>query len=259
MKIGILDGSLARPWPELYKAAADSGFDGVELGVANKYAESDLWSKEGRGRLNEYARAAGIPTASVCIHSFWGKSFAKQEEGAMDAAIQLAREAAEATAGVGATNILVPLTGGGNSDPADCRKRWIEGIKKAAPTAEKCGVVFCLENVNQPFADKAEDIIEIVDSVKSPNVKVYYDAGNAVKGGNDPLAQMDALGARIAHAHVKEIEGELLGEGKVPWPEIIKKYREIKYDGWLIFETASTDDPANAAIKNLAHMRAIVG
>ena len=48
------------------------------------------------------------------------------------------------------------------------------------------------------------------------------------------------LGARIAQAHVKEIGGALLGEGRVPWPQIIAALKQVGYDGWLVLETNPT-------------------
>jgi sugar phosphate isomerase/epimerase len=156
---------------------------------------------------------------------------------------------------MGARNILIPLTCPKEVEVENAQTRWIQGMKNAAPAAEKAGVVFCLENVGQAFANKPEDIAAVVDQIGSPAVQVYYDPGNAVHTGLDPLAGIAILGERIKHAHVKEVGGTYLGEGTVPWPQILKAFRKVGYDGWLIFETASTDDPKDAARRNLEAMR----
>ena len=120
-------------------------------------------------------------------------------------------------------------------------------------------MVFCLENVGQAFANEPGDIAPVVDDVGSPSVQVYYDPGNAVHTDLDPLAGISLLGSRIKHAHVKEVGGTYLGDGKVPWPAILAAFRDVGYDGWLIFETASTEDPLEAARKNLEAMRSYLG
>ena len=76
MKIGALDGVLAKPWLELFDEAKRLGFDGVELGVGGDYEKNLLWTAEGRKELTERSERAGIPIASVCLHSYWNWSLA---------------------------------------------------------------------------------------------------------------------------------------------------------------------------------------
>jgi sugar phosphate isomerase/epimerase len=263
MKIGTLDGVLTArgqkiPWEDLYRMAGELGFDGLELGVHRDYDKSQLWETKGREQLNSVSKETGVPTSSICLHSYWIYSFASPEEETRKRAQRIAEEGAVAVAEMGAKNILIPLTCPSEVDDATARKRWIEGISAAAPAAESAGAVFCLENVGKSFANRPEDIVDLVDAVNSPAVQVYYDPGNAVHGDLDPLKGISLLGKRIAHIHVKEVGGTYLGEGKVPWGQIIPSLRDVGYDGWLIFETASTEDPRHAAAKNLAWIRKLI-
>lgn len=259
MKIGILDSVLNQPVDTLYTSAAQLGLEGVELGVFDKYATSDLWSEDGRKSICGYASSAGITTCSVCVHTFWLHSFAHPEEAERSLARTICLEAIEAAAGVGAGNILVPLTNpNGAAEPDEARDRWIAGVSSCAQAAEDAGVVLCLENVNQAFADRAEDVSAIVDAIDSPAVRVYFDAANAMKSGLDPVHEVEVLDGRIQQAHVKEFGGTLLGEGTVPWQEVVGAFRTVKFDGWLVFETVATDDPMQAAQKNTAHLNAVL-
>lgn len=263
MRIAALDGSLTArgthlPWEELYKRAGDLGLAGLELGVGANYEETKLWSSEGRAALRDAALEAGILTPSVCIHSYWNYSFASDDPEVRQRAERIAREAASAAAEMGATSILIPLTTAENVADDLARERWIAGMKAAAPAAEKAGVSFCLENVGREYADAPEDIAAVVDAIASPAVGVYYDPGNAVHGDFDPLHGIELLGSRIRHVHVKEIDGTYLGEGRVPWPEIIPALTEIGYDGWLVFETDPTDDPVEAVRRNLVYLSNLV-
>jgi len=256
---GVLSGKEGLTWEQDYQRGAKLGFAGIELGVGKDYAQSELWNPEGRKRLRGFAQAAGIETPSICLHSYWHFSFAANDEAVRAQACQLAQEGAIAAQQVGARDILIPFTNPDNVPAETARERWIAGVKKAAPAAEQSGVVFCLENVEVPFADKPEDIIAIVDAIGAPAVQVYYDPGNAVRSGNDPLHAIPLLNKRIAQVHVKEIKGKYIGEGIVPWPQIIQALRDIDYKGWLMLETDATDDAKTAATKNLSTLQSYMG
>ncbi len=255
----VLSGKEGLSWEKVYSRAGELGFEGVELGVGGDYDQTELWSVEGRRRLRGYSKASGVLTPSICLHSFWTFSFADDDEAVRRRAVRMAREAALAAKEMAAGNILVPCTNPDSAGTELARERWIAGLKESVPAAEEAGVAFCLENVGLPFADKPGDILGLVDAVGSPAVKVYYDPGNAVRRGGDPLQAVRMLKGRIGQVHVKEIRGVLLGEGIVPWPEILQALRESGYSGWLMLETEATDDPRTAGRKNLETVRAMLG
>lgn len=261
-RIGVLDSVLSgrgkMTWERLYRGAGELGFEGMELGVGRDYEQTELWNAEARKRLRGFAEKAGVSTPSICLHAFWNFSFAAEDPAIRGRAGRLAREAAFAAKDMDARNILIPLTNPDSAEPGPARERWISGLKETAGTAEECGVVYCVENVEIPFADGPEDIAAIVDAVGSPAVGVYYDPGNAVRSGHDPLAAVPKLGSRIRQIHVKEIRGIYLGEGAVPWPGIIEALRGIGYSGWLMLETEATADPRTAAKKNLDTVRRLL-
>jgi sugar phosphate isomerase/epimerase len=231
------------------------GIEGIELGVGKDYDRTELWDTEGRKRLQGFSETTGVLTPSICLHSYWTYSFASEDIATRARAEKLAREAAVAAKEIGARKILIPFTNPDSVNDELARERWIMGVKNSASAAEEASVVFCLENVGTSFADKPEDMITIVDAIDSSAVKVYYDAGNAVRSENDPLEAIPLLKERIGQIHVKEVQGDYLGEGIVPWPKIIQALYNINYTGWLILETKSTDDPKSAAKKNLETIR----
>jgi len=260
MRIGALDSVLVgkgntATWDIYYDIAQRLGFDGIELGVGERYEETQLWDKTGRCRLLGLSRQYGIATSSLCLHSYWHYSFADPDPSVRRRARRIAEEAAQFAAELGANHILIPLTCPQNVDKETALARWLEGIGSCAQAAETAGVFFCLENVGKSFADAPEQIIEIVDTIHSPAVKVYYDPGNAVSSGFDPVQGVALYGQRIGQIHVKERGGKYLGEGRVPWREIIAALRQVGYDGWLILETNPTEDPEAAAARNLRSLR----
>lgn len=263
MKIGTLDQVLTgrrdiMRWDDYYRIAAELGFEGVEPGLRADYAQTQVWDPAGRQVMLACAKEHGVATSSVCLHSYWQFSFANPDVAIQGQAGQIAAQAAVATAELGAKHMLVPLTCPDGVPDDVARERWVAGMRKCASAAEDQGVVFCLENVGKPFGNRPEDIVQIVDAIASPAVKVYYDPGNAVLNGLDPLQGIELLGARIAQAHVKEVGGQLLGEGRVPWPQIIAALKQVGYDGWLVLETHPTDHPLTAAGYNLVTLRKLI-
>ena len=260
MHIGTIDGVLTKDWDMVrwdgtYRLARELGFEGLELGVGARYDQSQLWSQAGRRELYHLAQAAGIATPSICLHAYWHHSFASPDAAVRERARQIALVGAQAASDLGAKRILIPLTCPKDVPDADARARWIDGIAACASIAQAAGVVYCLENVGRPFADRPEQIIDIVDTIAHPAVMVYYDPANAVKNGQDPVEGIRTYGRRLGQLHVKESGGLYLGQGQVPWTRILPELKRIGYDGWLILETQPTDDPRAAARRNLETLR----
>jgi sugar phosphate isomerase/epimerase len=262
-KIGAIDNVLtgekrALTWDDYYPLAQSLGFEGIELGVGADYDQTQLWDKAGRARLRNLAEQTGVVTASICLHSYWSYSFANPDPAIQARAGRIAREAAEIAAELGARHILIPLTCPVGIEEETAQARWIEGIRACVGAAEACGVVFDLENVGRSFGNTAQQILAMVEAIDSPAVAVYYDPGNAVATGLDPQEGIETLGSHIGQAHVKEIGGKLLGQGRVPWPQLLATFKKVGYEGWLVLETDPTDDPKAAALANLTTLRQLI-
>ncbi|MCC6442166.1 MAG: sugar phosphate isomerase/epimerase, partial [Armatimonadetes bacterium] len=172
---------------------------------------------------------------------------------------EIATSAARFCAELGVPAILVPVTPGEGVEDAEGKKRWIEEMKRCAPVAEETGVTLALENVGRGYGKSADDLIALVDGISSPKVGVYYDCGNATYFQNDPADEILRLGKRIAQAHTKEVEGTLMGEGKVDHLGSLRALKAIGYDGYIVLETNATDDPDRAALANLAFLKRVMG
>jgi sugar phosphate isomerase/epimerase len=68
-------------------------------------------------------------------------------------------------------------------------------------------------------------------------VLVYYDVGNSTIAGYDVVKEIRWLGkARICQIHLKD-NPNYMGEGKIPFPEVIKAMRDIGFAAWANLET----------------------
>ncbi len=110
----------------------------------------------------------------------------------------------------------------------------IKKLKKVMPKAEQAGIAFGIESWLS-----AQEHLYIINEVKSPNLKVYYDVANSNYMGYDIYAEIRELGKQnmICEFHAKE-NNFLLGTGKVDFQEVRKCIDEINYKGWLQIEGA---------------------
>ena len=90
-------------------------------------------------------------------------------------------------------------------------------------------------------------ILRVIEDIGYDNVGVNLDPANLILyGKGNPIDSLDVFGKYVMDVHAKDgfypTNGKNLGrevkvgEGKVNFPEFIKKLREVGYDGSLIIE-----------------------
>lgn len=250
MKYGIRDGLLGRDrtWQQKFELAKEIGFDGIEICVGENYREHPLWSREGVENFKRLAQETGVAVSSLSP-GFWqsrGFHTENREEGreVLEYLIPICRE-------LGAEVILVPFFGNHQLTSEDVHNQnLIEGFRNIAPLASEHNVKLALE-----CTLNAADLSHLIEHIGSPSVGVYYDVGNATHFGYDPAEEIRTLGESIVMIHSKDTGGKMLGEGTVNFPACRESIRAIGYDGWIVLETPSGDNPAEAARRNLQFTR----
>lgn len=255
MRYGLMSGCIPGTYPEVIEACGKIGFDGVELDIGADYAENMLWQANGRKEIAKLLKQAEVELASVCLGTFWTYSFADPDVAVRERGRGFTTDAINWCAELGAKVILVPITPGKPDEGEEAPQRWIEQLKQVAPAAEKAKVTLAIENVGRGCGKTADALIKIADAVASPYVQVYYDFGNGLSLGNDPVAEIPKLGKRIAQVHAKDPGGQYLGEGRLDMPAVSGALKKTGYDRYLVLETPSTDDPPGAAARNLRFLK----
>lgn len=119
------------------------------------------------------------------------------------------------------------------------KKEVVRRLKMVAPKAEKMGVILGIESYLS-----AEEHMEIIQQVGSPNVKVFYDFRNSADAGYDVIKEVKWLGKEnICELHMKE-NGVLLGAGTLDWQKICETLLAMDYygDGWMQIEWSMPKD-----------------
>lgn len=252
--LGACDWSLQRACnPAVFTYAKKIGLDGVQLSYNSRSDESYLLRPENQQAMLEAAKKSGVKIASLAIGELNRvplKSEARTVEwvsGSIDAAKALKVKVV----------LLAFFSQGDLRNDEAGKKVVIERLKSLMPKAEKQGVTLAIESYLS-----AQEHLDIIEAVGSPNLKVYYDPRNAADAGHDPYTEIPLLGQRklICEVHLKE-NGLLLGQGSIDWPRIRQLLNEIHFKGWAQLEGAMPPGKTldEAYPQNVQYARKIVG
>jgi L-ribulose-5-phosphate 3-epimerase len=231
------------------EVAKACGLDGVEVsgGVAE---EKDLRLADPaiRQQYKDAAAATGIAISSTALGLLNQAPLASDPRGPA-----WLEQIIDATADLGATNILLAFFGDGDLrdkkgklKPKDV-DAVVERLKAAAPRAEKAGVVLGLENTLS-----GKQNLDILDRVQSDAVRIYYDVYNSARNGYDVPKELRELGDLICQIHFKN-GAHYLGEGKQDLAPVIAAIQAIKYQGWCVLETSTPSKDREGDFKNNAN------
>ncbi|MBK8502586.1 MAG: sugar phosphate isomerase/epimerase [Saprospiraceae bacterium] len=250
-KIGACDWSIGqRGKLEAFDVARNLGLDGLQISFRVNDFEPLLEKSVIQSDFQTKAEATGISIGSLALgllNEFPYKSDARTEQWVIDSIA--------AAKNLRVKVILLAFFGKGDlkNDP-EGQKEVIKRLKIAAPLAEEANVVLGIESWLS-----AEEHVEIMEAVQSPNVKVYYDVANSHKMGYNIFDEIRWLGKeRICEFHAKE-NGYLLGQGNINLIEVRNALDDIDYEGWIQIEGAVPQDAdlMESYVENVSVMREV--
>jgi len=230
-KIGACDWSLGRRQQfEALDLAKKIGLDGVQVSFDDIGKPTDLRSEEARREYQARAKKLGLEIASLAMGTLNEHPYATDER-----TEQWVLDCIDVMGKMGQKNVLIAFFGKGdiNGKP-DLQAKVIEKFKRAAPRAEKAGVILGIESWMN-----AADHLRMIDAIGSPAVQVWYDVANSEKMGYDVYKEIRQVGReRICQFHVKE-NASLLGQGRIDFKKVKEAIDDIGWGGWLIIEGAT--------------------
>lgn len=123
-------------------------------------------------------------------------------------------------------------------DQSPYRDAINEKLRDAALKAEKKGIILVLENEPSCNTATGAEAAKVLDAVKSPNLMLNWDPGNAAASGEIPYPDGYKLlpKDRIGHCHCKDVvkkgknyEWAPMGGGIINWEG---QFKELKHDGY---------------------------
>lgn len=250
LKIGMCDWTMnKRNDTAVFALAEQIGLDGVEVDIGPAETGLRLRKPEVQKEYLNAARKHGQTIPSIGLLELNTIPLMSEPRAAI-----WALDAISVAKNLGARSILIPFFAKGElkEDSKDEIRRVAEALCEIAPRAEKAGVCLGFESYLS-----AETHLRILEQVKSPAMKVYYDVFNAAHAKHDPIRELKLLGAdRICQVHFKDHPYLERGSGTVDWPAVVAALKEIRYPGWIVLEIggAGGDFVADAR-KNMAYVR----
>jgi L-ribulose-5-phosphate 3-epimerase len=250
-KIGACDWSLGKSAdPDSFRIARLIGLSGVMVNMGSVKEDLHLRQKEVQDQFLKVSQETGIKISSLAIGELNNvpyKSDPRTEQWVWDS-IDVAKRFK-----VPVILLAFFVKNDLRNDETGIRET-ISRLKKVAPKAEKEGVILGLET----YLDAAGHQ-RIIDSVGSPNIKVYYDFRNTADAGHDPIAEFRKLGKdMICELHMKENQF-LLSKGSLDWKGISNMIEELDYRGdhWMQIEWSLPDkaDLVSSYIHNKEFLR----
>ena len=228
-QIGACDWSLGRTCnPLLFDYAKKIGLQGIQLSYNSPQDETYLLRPENQRAMREAAQRTGVKIASLAIGELNNVPFKSE-----DRTIAWVSGSIDAAKALGVQVVLLAFFSKNDlRNDAVGKKEVIERLRKLVPKAEKNNVILGIESYLS-----AEEHLEIINAVGSPNVQVYYDPRNSADAGNDVYHEIELLGKkkRICEIHLKDND-HALGQGSLDWPRIRRALDAVGFKGWAQIE-----------------------
>ena len=219
---------------------AELGFAGAELVCREGMALPPDTPLAQAREVADFARACGCPVLTVTPYA-WEINSA--DPGVAETHRQLLRRACDLADAMGARFVRAY---GGKEAPADSGawERTVAALREVAPYAAARGLTILVENHPGTMTRTGTATRRLLDDVAQPNVLALYDPANVLADTDEPWETTFAAQAGvIGYVHVKDFgmadgqrQARCVGDGIVPWAEILPRLRESGFAGHLSFE-----------------------
>jgi len=262
---------------EAIKLFHDIGIEGAEIVVQDGYRSgiSCACSKEELALVKKAAEENNIEISCLTPYNSY---FDSLDDQVRTAEIDGICEVIDACEYLGAHFIRIyggNLQAGDTTDLKERRAKLVESMRFLGERAAEKDVTLVIENHFNTMSISAKDSADLIREINHPAVRILYDQANLnFTEQEDYEEAIEIQQQYIAYMHVKDLvfkDGvafsssevshpdesdrnvytRIVGEGVIPWPEILKLVKDHGYDGWLSLEYERRwhpDDIPDAAI-----------
>ena len=246
MKLSV--HTMSTPHLDLLKAIelyASIGFDGIDLICDNDY-RCAITREPSFNRLKEIKRQTGYYGIPVVALTPYIKEINVADKKRRETAIAELQKCIDIAAEFDCKSIRI-LAGiePEKNEWEDAVNRLVESLQQLSEYAAKTDLSLNIENHSGSMAMTAHQTVQIVTSVNKENVGILYDPANLIiYGSPDYRLSFKQQAEYIRHVHIKDDNvfeqggylPVLMGEGFIPWTEIIPLLKDSGYDGFLSVE-----------------------
>jgi len=266
-QVGIMQGRLSPPrpdsaqffpddrWRQEFPLAKECGFDAIEwLYDITSEDSNPLLQMDGVQEIVGLSHHNGVGVHTICSDYFKNRSLADTEESTKQERSDRLVQVVKAAAAIGATTVLVPfLEESAVPQPGD-RELANKGLAPGLDAAADNGINIALET-DLP----APVLRDWMTGIGHAALGIYYDLGNAVAMGFDPLQEIPMLRPWLRGVHIKDrtLNGPNvpLGTGSVDFKACFEALRKADYQGLLVLETIRGADYVTDAKRHISYVR----
>ena len=241
---GCLQWFPQEKWQEEFNIASDIGVDYIELIAETQHNQNNpIWTNDGINRIKQLVNDNNLTLHALCNDYIVEHSLLDEE------VIQQSIDLIEQGKKIGVEKYIMPLFESSELT-TDNMSDYVNPLRRIATVAHASNITVCLETILT-----GEELIELLQLIDLPYVKVVYDTGNRVAFGHNLAEDIRLLGGYSAHVHIKDKnsnnENVLLGTGLVNFEKVFYALHDINYEGPFTFETARGSSPVATAKYNM--------
>jgi sugar phosphate isomerase/epimerase len=240
VRASIISDEISQDLGAAIAVAVRHGFDGLEIRSVDgcpPHLLGDAAVRDIRRRLDD----AGLAASAFCPPGL--KSPIPRDAAARAEAAEVVRRAVVQAELLGTAKVRIFsfYRDGDVPEPERAARAAAEvlGAVEVPP-----GIRLVLETGTRTNTPTVALAARFLDALRDDRVGILWDPGNTVFSGfaEHPFpGDFAAAPDRVEHVHVKDPQGTrryvALGDGDLPWPQILRGLEQAGYQGWLTLET----------------------
>ena len=256
-RLAVATRCFREPLMDSLKSAADLSVEGVQFDLRNEVIATDL-TETGR---RQFLHRVSELNLTICGASF-PLSRPLTEESEIDRRVNELRDAMTFAYSLKAKTLCCKVGRIPEDRASKSRQLLVEVLNDLASHANRVGTVLCITPTN----DSAEDLLALVEEVKSGPIGIDFDPAHFALTGRSNTEALRVLHAVTMHVQLRDgfkgFDGggqeAAVGSGVVDWAELLAVLGEIDYRGWLTAVRNQGDDRANDIARAMKHVRRLL-
>lgn len=245
------------PFEQRFDAAATAGFQGVEYPSPYDYSAAQVrtWlDNTGLEQvlINTPQGPTGSATAAglACLPGL-GDQFRQGIDRGLEYAHTLGCRLLHVVAGIRPESV--------SRDRAFAQ--YVANLAWAVDRARGSGVQLVLEAQNKRNApgfllESQAQVASVVEALGSESVGVLFDVFHTQVDEGDVTRTLEQVAPLVSHIQIADAPDRTQpGTGELAWPYVLRRIRDVGYDGWIGCEFTPSDDPS-IVLKSLKEMTA---
>lgn len=194
-------------------------------------------------KVKELLSKYNLEVSSLCGLYPLERDLSNKEKTKRKNAVNYIKKCIDIAAELGASKVIVVPSSVGRTDLLISEEKEyqyaIEELRIAGNYAAKNEVTLVLEALNRfetCLANNIEDLLYVIEEVDLENVKVMCDVFHMNIEENSIELGILKAGQKLDHVHFADSNREAPGKGHIDFKSVMRRLKEINYDGDIIME-----------------------